>query len=174
MCRQTGETWLQDIGNLWSNTTLRVTFSTTQTQSWTIFWTNIFFDFSSEFPSINNLLKRLNNCDLVKEIKIHDSISFPDQWLQKLVCSLWKMKYVYVKYNLVRIGPSIGTNWHCTWLILATVIKLIDDTVSENICTYEESPRGAASGLRSCQIFYFFGDFRHLSWAWACANGLRF
>ena len=128
-----------------------------------IFW------FSSEFPSINNLLKRLNNCDLVKEIKIHDSISFPDQWLQKLVCSLWKMKYVYVKYILVRIGPSIH---HCSsesrigtvqWLILATVIKLIDDTVSDNICTYEESPRVAPSSLRSCHIFYFFGDFRHLS-----------
>ena len=31
--------------------------------------------------------------------------------------------------------------------------------------TYEESPRGAASGLRRCHFFYFFGDFIHLSWA---------
>ena len=60
---------LQDIGNLCTNTTFRVISSTTQTQSWTIFWTNIFFDFSSKFPSINNLLKRLNNCDIVREIK---------------------------------------------------------------------------------------------------------
>ena len=118
MCRQTGETWLQDIGNLCGNITFRVTSFTTQTQS----WTNIFFDFLSEFPSINNLLKRLNNCDIVKEIKIYDSISFPDQWLQKFVCSLWKMKYVYVKYILVRIGQ----NWslHLPFITAAANHKL--------------------------------------------------
>ena len=36
---------VQDIGNLCTNTTFRVISSTTQTQSWTIFWTNIFFWF---------------------------------------------------------------------------------------------------------------------------------
>ena len=28
---------------------------------------------------------------------------------------------------------------------------------------YEDSPRGAAFGFRSCHFFTFFGDFRHLS-----------
>ena len=135
---------VQDIGNLCTNTTFRVISSTTQTQSWTIFWTNIFFDFSSKFPSINNLLKRLNNCDIVREIKSVWSGSMVSKI--GLYCTMWKIKYVYVTFCIFLSELSllsslqwrIGTVLHYAkrWLVLATVIKLIEDTASENILSY--------------------------------------
>ena len=62
-----------------------------------------------------------------------------------LYCTMWKIKYVYVTFCIFLSELSllsslqwrIGTvHYAKRWLVLATDIKLIEDTASENIQSY--------------------------------------